>query len=392
MGMMGKSEFTKEIKNPDYFTQLLGTFDSKKLSATNKKYYKDLINSVKSQNGLATDRQFNELQRLKTGNFDFGSKGYNKGYADGGLVKAARGLPVKSIKDFGRRANIATVGTLNTLAKTVAPVMIHPARIPMFGARVENMGPFTGSPLNALPFYGKKIMPESNTAFRKFGDSLDYIKLSGELNPVHGPLIRMGKNQMAEEGNWAAPNQPNEWYPGVMAAKFDFNAPGTNLGFTKIPQRDGVLITDAQGNRMPNIPISDPGLSFQRRLPFSNRYVDVNMDKLRNDQFDWRTVGTNTQSLLERYGYGAGYAALIGAMGLSAPQEAIDDYINEPLIKGFNKTREFLQPLGNKVEELLINPFIKEDGGEIDYELGQEVDELTKKKLEELGYTFEIVK
>jgi hypothetical protein len=42
MGMMGEPKFTKEIKNPDYFTQLLGTFDSKKLSASNKKYYKDL--------------------------------------------------------------------------------------------------------------------------------------------------------------------------------------------------------------------------------------------------------------------------------------------------------------------------------------------------------------
>ena len=79
MGMMGKPEFNKEIKNPDYFTQLLDTFDSRKLSSTNKKYYKDLINSVKNQNGLATERQFNELQRLKTGDFDFGKRGYAEG-------------------------------------------------------------------------------------------------------------------------------------------------------------------------------------------------------------------------------------------------------------------------------------------------------------------------
>lgn len=63
-----------EIKNPDYFTQLLKTYNSKILSPTNKKFYKDLIETVKKQNGLATDRQFNELQRLKTGNFDFGKK------------------------------------------------------------------------------------------------------------------------------------------------------------------------------------------------------------------------------------------------------------------------------------------------------------------------------
>jgi hypothetical protein len=97
MGMMGEPKFTKEIKNPDYFTQLLDTFDSKKLSASNKKYYKDLINSVKKQNGLATDRQFNELQRLKTGNFDFGSKGYNKGYADGGEIDYELGQEVDEL-------------------------------------------------------------------------------------------------------------------------------------------------------------------------------------------------------------------------------------------------------------------------------------------------------
>jgi hypothetical protein len=71
-----------EIKNPDYFTQLLTSYDSKVLSAKNKKFYKDLISSVKKQNGLVTERQYNELQRLKSGNFNFGKKGY----ADGGNI------------------------------------------------------------------------------------------------------------------------------------------------------------------------------------------------------------------------------------------------------------------------------------------------------------------
>jgi len=89
-----------EIKNPDYFTQLLDTYDSKALSSTNKKFYKDLIGSVKKQNGLVTERQYNELQRLKTGNFNFGKKGYKDGgsleldlspdeiqaYKDGGYI------------------------------------------------------------------------------------------------------------------------------------------------------------------------------------------------------------------------------------------------------------------------------------------------------------------
>jgi hypothetical protein len=87
-----------EIKNPDYFTQLLDTYDNKALSSTNKKFYKDLIGSVKKQNGLVTERQYNELQRLKTGNFNFGKKGY----ADGGNVNnyTELELTAKEIKNY----------------------------------------------------------------------------------------------------------------------------------------------------------------------------------------------------------------------------------------------------------------------------------------------------
>jgi hypothetical protein len=395
MGMMGKPEFNKEIKNPDYFTQLLDTFDSRKLSSTNKKYYKDLINSVKNQNGLATERQYNELQRLKTGDFDFGKRGY----AEGGLVKAAKGLPVKSIKDLGRATNLTTFGTANTLAKSLAPVMINPARIPLLGSPIEKVGPFTGSPLNVLPGYGETMLSLPDTAFRKFGDTLDYVKMSGKLSSSDGPLLRIGKNQIASEGNWAELNEPNEKYQGVFGARFDFNNPGTNLGYTKMRNRNGVLITDAQGNPLPNIPISDPGLSFHRRLPFSNRYIDVNMDKLRNNEFDWRTVGGNAQSLLERYGYAAGYAGLLGAMGLAAPQEYIDEYINEPIMKGYNKyikpgvenIQDVLKPKYRKTEDRLVPYRQYAKGGE--FELGDEI-ELTKEQVAELekyGYTLEQV-
>jgi hypothetical protein len=89
-----------EIKNPDYFNQLLNTYTSKQLSPSNKKFYKGLIDSVKKQNGLVTERQYNELQRLKSGNFNFGRKAYEDGgdiemeltpeeiqaYRDGGYI------------------------------------------------------------------------------------------------------------------------------------------------------------------------------------------------------------------------------------------------------------------------------------------------------------------
>lgn len=257
------------------------------------------------------------------------------------LTKAQKGLPVKNLintaKNFARTTNIGTLGTLNTLAKNFAPVMINPARLAVLGSSIDKVGPFTGSPLNAVPFYGVKMESTPGTAFRKFGDTLDYVKFFEQLNPAHGPLLRMGKNQIMSEGNWAELNEPNEQYPGVFGAQFDTRVPGSDLSFKNIPKRNGVLVTDASGNLKPIIPLSEPGLSFHRRLPFSNRYIPVDMDKLRNNEFDWRTVGGNTQSLLERYGYAAGYAGLLGAMGLSTPQEYLDEYINEPIMKGYNK-------------------------------------------------------
>jgi hypothetical protein len=68
-----------EIKNPDYFTQLLDTYTSKQLSPSSKKFYKGLIESVKKQDGIVTERQYQELQRLKTGDFNYGKKAYQEG-------------------------------------------------------------------------------------------------------------------------------------------------------------------------------------------------------------------------------------------------------------------------------------------------------------------------
>jgi hypothetical protein len=81
-GFRGMDASRYEIKNPDYYTQLLNTYDSRALSSASKKFYKGLIETVKKQNGVVTERQLNELERLKTGNFNFGKKAYE----DGGIV------------------------------------------------------------------------------------------------------------------------------------------------------------------------------------------------------------------------------------------------------------------------------------------------------------------
>jgi hypothetical protein len=80
MMLLGPSGGTNMVKkNIPYYEQLLNTYDSKVMSATNKKFYKDLIGTAKKQDGMLTEAQLRELDRLKTGNFDFGKKGYAKG-------------------------------------------------------------------------------------------------------------------------------------------------------------------------------------------------------------------------------------------------------------------------------------------------------------------------
>jgi hypothetical protein len=78
-GIGGMDMSRYEIKNPDYFTQLLNTYDSRKMSPKNRKFYEGLIASIKKQDGLVSERQYNELQRLKTGDFNFGKKAYQEG-------------------------------------------------------------------------------------------------------------------------------------------------------------------------------------------------------------------------------------------------------------------------------------------------------------------------
>lgn len=79
LGSVRGENFTHTINNVDYYNQLLDTYTSYQLPTKSKKFYTDIINSIKNQNGKATELQFNALQRLKTGNFDFGKKGYALG-------------------------------------------------------------------------------------------------------------------------------------------------------------------------------------------------------------------------------------------------------------------------------------------------------------------------
>ena len=100
------------------------------------------------------------------------------------------------------------------------------------------------------------------------------------------------------------------------------------------------------------------------------------MDKLRNDEFDWRSQGGNLQSLIERYGYGAAYAAALAGMGMATPQEYLDEYVTDPIKKVYNEA-----------EELLTNPWAQPKNKK-----GGMVTKLSKKEIDQYikdGYIIE---
>jgi hypothetical protein len=68
------SNFNNEIKNPDFYSDIMKL---NKYSPKQKKYFEDLIATVKRQGNVATDKQYDELQRIKTGNTNYGKKGYS---------------------------------------------------------------------------------------------------------------------------------------------------------------------------------------------------------------------------------------------------------------------------------------------------------------------------
>jgi hypothetical protein len=273
-------------------------------------------------------------------------------------------------KQLPGSGNVVKAGFLNPLeiADAIIPQLPHPARIPLMGASVENMGPFTGSPLNFIPGYGQTLKASKNAAFRKFGNTMEHVIDTKTLSPKGGMSLRIGKDQIVKEGNWAALNAPDENYKGVFAAKFDFKNPNTNLGYVNPTNRNGVLIKTKTGDRLVDIPIQDEGLSFYRRLPFSNRYVPINKEKLLNNEFQLSTQGGYLQSLAEKYGYGLGYAGALGALGVPNAVEKYNKYTIDPIINWYKKQWEDSEKPMNAFPEQ--EPALKKSSGVMKFETG----------------------
>jgi hypothetical protein len=241
--------------------------------------------------------------------------------------------------------------------KKLNPVKVADKVVPQVGGLlnpavlmgVENVNAMSISPLNWIPGYGQKLQGKGQ-AFRKFGNDLQHVKDAQVLSPAGGSKMRIGRKQIISEGNWAQPNEVNESYPGVFEATINPQVKGTNLDYKKIHNRNGVLITDAKGQNLPEIPISDPGLSFNRRLPFSNRYIPIDKDKLIKKEFDLARTAPHLQSLAEK---GLGAAGVIALHDYIQGDDKRDWYpqIKNYLDKSYNKVSKYVEPYLPKEED-----------------------------------------
>jgi len=83
------------IGNPDYYIDLLNMTP---MSFANREFYKSIIQSIKKQNNVASEKQKDILDRIKTGNFNFNQGGSLNNFKKGGAIKI--NLNKKEIEEY----------------------------------------------------------------------------------------------------------------------------------------------------------------------------------------------------------------------------------------------------------------------------------------------------
>jgi hypothetical protein len=83
------------IGNPDYYIDLLNMTP---MSLANREFYKSIIQSIKNQNNVASEKQKDILDRIKTGNFKYNQGGSLNNFEKGGAIKI--NLNKKEIEEY----------------------------------------------------------------------------------------------------------------------------------------------------------------------------------------------------------------------------------------------------------------------------------------------------
>ena len=210
------------------------------------------------------------------------------------------------------------------------------------------------SPLNYVPGYGKKL----KGAVKPLGNVINKNIKNGNLIEQQD-IIGKVKNLVGKGKAAPITTKINRTNADIYAAKFDDALKNSDVVFGN-PMKQGVIgrtfnkknaITPLQskttGKALTEVPILDEGLSLHRRLPFSNRYVPINKQKLLNKEFQWSTTGAGLQNMVEKYLKSGALLGIAGG-GLGAYMYNPYDYMDEQTA---NTVKKYNIPLEN-VEDL----------------------------------------
>ena len=255
----------------------------------------------------------------------FGLMGLKGAKNASGLVKGSANVLNKAESKISKlipeRAPNTFVNTGSTLNAGISPQLIQNAVGPKSNRLLANLldkayiGPFFSktinkySPLNLIKGYGSKLEGPVKSLGNVLGNSIKNNKLIGGKS-----LFGKHRGLSTQVGKTNASN--------IYAAKFDDAVEGSRFQLgeanpqSRFSRKSNATfpIQNKVGDDIYDLPVSDPGVALHRRLPFSNRYVPIDKQKLMNNKFQWSTTGAGLQNVVEKYGKNT----LLGGLGYGA--------------------------------------------------------------------------
>jgi hypothetical protein len=328
-----KSEAAKySVKNFDDAKQLSNLHDSEYILP------KDMVQSLERV-------PVEDLGKLQIEYKQMNTPHWLRGHKPVEVPKQLTGSPnvASSVDDVGKGLK-SNSGTLNA---GVSPDLIKNVAGPSnkVGANILDqmyIPPFFNktlnkiSPLNYVPGYGKKL----EGAVKPLGNVINKNIKNGNLVEQKG-IIGQAKDLVGKGVDQPITTKLNRSNADIYSASFNDKA-GIYSDITfGDPLKQGVIgrtfnkknaLTPLQskrtGNALSEIPLTDSGVALNRRLPFSNRYVPIDKQKLLNNEFQWATTGAGLQNVGEKFVKSIPTYGLIGG-GLGALMYNPRDYFSE---------------------------------------------------------------
>jgi hypothetical protein len=356
---------------------------------TNQQYYKkitgadnnpinDLVNIINPAS-YATSSAVN----ANKGNYGQAALNLGEAFMAGTDLKGLTNIGTKGISSLSKLGDktknisnvaktIPTKNTSGTLNAGISPELLKNAVGPSnkVGANLLDqayVSPSMGvlnktlnkiSPLNYVPGYGKKL----EGAVKPLGNVINKNIKNGNLVEQQG-IIGKAKNVIGKGQADPITTKMNRTNTDIYAAKFDDAVDNSDIVLGD-PMRQGFMgrtfnkknaLTPLQskttGNPLTEVSLLDEGVSLNRRLPFSNRYVDINKQKLLNNEFQWSTTGAGLQNVAEKFGKAIPVVGGAGAATAALTYDPYSDMDDEAkqFIKKNNITVEDLRKKGYSI-------------------------------------------